>query len=429
MIHVRENKLAQDSFYENRIVPSRVVLPLSQHIGAPAVPCVEKGDAVSVGQVIAAANGAVSADIHSSVTGTVEDIKQVNHPALKKCQAVIIRTTDPEEFKRKESNINYFSRDELLDLIKGAGIVGMGGACFPTHVKLQPPEPVDTLIINGCECEPYLGCDNRVMVENAHQILEGASIVCRILGIKKIVVGIEQNKPEAVKRFNSKLHTKRYEDFPKDVKIQILPSLYPQGSEKQLIYNTTKRVVPAGGLPLNVGCVVHNVGTLLAVYEAVFWGKPLIERIVTLAGSALKEPVNVHVRVGTLVSELLEKEVVKLQSSPRKIVFGGPMMGPAVNTFDMPILKGTSGVLFLAEDDCCVKQETICIRCSRCIDACPMNLMPQLYPKYVKEGNIDGLKESYVNDCMECGSCTFICPAKIPIVSYIKTAKQKLRKL
>lgn len=427
MIHVREHKLSYDNFYEHRLDPKRVVLPLGQHIGARPEIIVEKGDKVTVGQCVAKSSAFVSANIHSSVNGTVKEIKQYNHPVLKRDLSIVIAADDKEEFKKKERNIQAFSRDELLEIIYSAGIVGMGGACFPTHVKLKSPKPVDVLIVNGCECEPYLGCDNRIMVEHADQILEGIAIVCRILGIKKVVIAIEENKPEAVKRFNSKLHTKKYEDIPKDIKVHILPSLFPQGSEKQLIYNTTKRVVPAGGLPFEVGCIVQNVGTLLAICEAVYWQKPLIERVVTFAGDALEEPKNIHVRLGTVVSDLFEAGILKFKKEPKKIVFGGPMMGFAVPSADYPILKGTSGVLFLTDAECDSSSETVCIRCGRCIDGCPMGLMPQEYQKFFKADKLNECDDYYINDCIECGSCTFVCPAKIPIVSYIKTAKLKLR--
>ena len=429
MIHVRENKLESDNFYEHKLAPKKVVLPLSQHIGADPQVLVEKGDEVVIGQCIAKASGFVSANIHSSVNGKVLDIKQYNHPVKGKDTAIIIEAIDQEEYKKKEHNLQSFSRDELIDLVQSAGIVGLGGACFPTQVKLKPSKTVDTLIVNGCECEPYLGCDNRIMVEHADQILEGIAIVCRILGLKSVVIGIEENKPEAVKRFNSKLHTKKYEDIPKDIRVQRLPSSFPQGSEKQLIYNTTKRIPPAGGLPFDVGCLVMNVGTLLAIYEAVFWKKPLIDRVVTFAGNALEESMNIHVRIGTLVSELFESGILKLKKQPKKIIFGGPMMGITVDSLDYPIIKGTSGVLFFDDSECDTTAETVCIRCARCIDACPMTLMPQEYQELYKADKIKECDELCVNDCIECGSCVFVCPAKIPIVSYIKVAKQKIKEL
>lgn len=428
MIHVRENKIENDNFYEQRFNPKRVVLPLGQHIGAYPEILVEQGEPVEIGQCIARAQSFVSANIHSPVNGVVKEIKKHKHPIRGMDMAIVIESSDEAEFALRERSPKTFTYDELLSIIHDAGIVGMGGACFPTHVKLKSPKAIDTLIVNGCECEPYLGCDNRVMVDHTDHILEGIALVCRVLAVDRVIIAIEENKPEAIKRFNSKLHTKKY-DMPKDVKVQVLPSVFPQGSEKQLIYNTTKRVVPAGGLPFEVGCVVQNVATLLAIYQAVYWQKPLIDKVVTFSGGALEEPKNIHVRLGTMVSDLFDAGVLKLKKEPKKIVFGGPMMGFSVSSTDYPIMKGTSGVLFLSADECDDKKESPCIRCSRCIDVCPMKLMPQEFQKLAKANMFAETDEYYVNDCIECGCCTFACPAKIPIVAYVKTAKAQLRQL
>lgn len=428
MIHVRENKIENDNFYEQRFHPKRVVLPLGQHIGAYPEIIVEKGEIVELGQCLAKAQSFVSANIHSPVNGIVKEIKKYNHPVRGKDISIIIEASDEAEFVARERNPKSFTHDELLAIVHDAGIVGMGGACFPTHVKLKSPKAIDTLIVNGCECEPYLGCDNRIMVDHTDHILEGIALVCRVLAVQKVIIAIEENKPEAIKRFNSKLHTKKYE-MPKNVEVQVLPSVFPQGSEKQLIYNTTKRIVPAGGLPFEVGCVVQNVATLLAFYQAAYWQKPLIDKVVTFSGGALKEPKNVHVRIGTVVQDLFDAGILELKTKPKKIIFGGPMMGFAVRNVDYPIMKGTSGVLFLNEEECDDQEESSCIRCSRCIDVCPMNLMPQEFQKLVKANKSVETDEFYVNDCIECGCCTFACPAKIPIVGYIKTAKSELRQL
>ncbi len=431
MLRVEEAKKPQESFYTQKFSPQKVVIPLSQHTGALPIPIVKKKDRVKVGEVLAQPQALISSTIHSSIAGEVIGIKEGPHPLLKRCKSFIIEAgkESPDRFEDfgsiPEEGIKELGSSEILSLIKEAGIVGLGGAGFPTHIKLTPPKKVDTLIVNGCECEPYLTCDFRLMIEHTEAILKGIEIVARILEVKKVYIAIEENKLEAVKRFNSKLHTKKY--LLPQTEVKVLESLYPQGAEKQLIYSLTKRKVPSGKLPFDVGCVVQNVGTCFAIYEAVYFRKPLIERIVTFAGSSLVEPKNLLVRIGTTLKELFEKEVLKFKREPKKIIFGGPMMGVALDSLDYPIIKTTSGVLFLSEEDLDLREESSCIKCGRCLDNCPMRLLPLEFVRLVKKELWQKLEEFYISDCIECGSCSFVCPAKIPIVNYIKAGKEKLR--
>jgi len=428
MIHPEEHKVKDGQFYKQRYLPQTVVIPLSQHIGAKPELLVQKGQAVSVGECIAKAKALVSADVHASLTGIVEDIRPYAHPILGKDIAVIIKKTADDEFKPKERRIALLSNEELLACVHDAGIVGLGGACFPTHVKLKPTKEVDTLIVNGCECEPYLSADDATMTDHTDQMLEGVSIVSRILGVSRVIIVIEDNKPEAITRVNSKLHTKKYSFLPKDVSVLKVPTAYPQEAEKQLIYTATKRVVPAGSLPADVGCVVHNVTTFEAIYDAVYKGKPLIEKTVTFGGDALVESANLRLCIGTRVNDLFADGILKFKKPPRKVIFGGPMMGRTVATLDMPIIKGTSGVLFLSDDCIDARPESACIRCARCVDVCPMKLMPYEFARSYKARAFDRIDAMSVNDCVECGCCAFVCPAKIPLVGYVKAGKAELRK-
>lgn len=425
MYRVEGNKNPQAEFYTQRVHPGKVVVPLLQHTGISPDPVVNKGDEVKPGDLLAEAKSLISANVHSPVEGKVTAVDYFNHPVFKRSKSFFITAESNEGYSKKErKNVYALNKEELLDIIRQAGIVGLGGACFPSHVKLNPPKEIDTLIINGCECEPYLVCDHRLMIEHTESIIRGIEIVSKIINPKKVILAFEENKKEAVKRFNSKLHTRKHKLPP--FSVSILPTAYPQGAEKQLIYQTTRRVVPSGKIPFEVGCVVHNVGTLFSIAEAVFYNKPLIERMITFAGSGLKEPKNLWVKTGTLISELFSKGVLSEAEEIKKVVFGGPMMGTAVDDFNYPVVKGTSGVLFLTEKDCDLREEKNCIRCARCVDVCPMGLLPLEYQRLVKKGYYKELEEYDINDCIECGLCSYICPAKIPLVNYVKLGKDKL---
>jgi electron transport complex protein RnfC len=428
MIHPDAQKVKDGQFYRQRYVPQTLVVPLSQHIGAKPEPLVQKGQQVTVGECIAKAKAFMSADVHTPVTGIVEDIRLCPHPMLGKDTAVIIKKTSDEEYKAKERRVSLLSTEELIAAVHDAGIVGLGGAGFPTHVKLKPTKEIDTLVVNGCECEPYLSSDEMTMIDHADQMLEGVSVIARILGVSRVVIVIEDDKPDAVTRINSKLHTKKYPFLPKNTSVVQVPAGYPHGAEKQLVYTATKRVVPAGGLPADVACAVQNVTTCEAVYDAVYRARPLLEKTVTFGGDALVQSANIRLCVGTRISDLIADGVIAFKKQPRKVVFGGPMMGRPVSSLDVPIIKTTSGVLFLSDDVCDAKEETPCIRCARCIDACPMRLMPNEFARSYKAKAYARLSEFWVNDCIECGSCAYVCPAKIPLVGYIKAGKNELRK-
>ena len=339
---------------------------------------------------------------------------------LKKAKSVIIQCNSEQKEYTPRKHVEDIDKEELLDIIKNSGIVGMGGAAFPTHVKLKPPKPIDTLIINGCECEPYLACDNRLMMEQLDQIFQGIEIICRIIAPKRVLFAVEDNKPEAIKKINLLITIKKYHLAKAET--AILKSAYPQGGEKQLIHMATARKVPPSGLPFDVGCLVHNVATCFAVYEAVYHNKPLIERLVSFAGDALVSSKNLWVKIGTTLKEIFDKKILEFKEEPKKVICGGPMMGIPLSNLEYPILKGTGGFLFLKE----VKpdQETACLRCARCVDACPMNLLPLEIMKRVKNEEFDSVNEFNISDCIECGCCTYKCPAKIPLVHYIKEGKK-----
>ncbi len=410
-------------------VPELLSVPLSQHIGAPAASVVKPRDAVLKGQPIGEPGGFVSASIHSPVSGMVKRIVDQADVLGRVVKHVLIENDGEEKWAEgivadgeeagAYEELGGLSEEQLKSRIADAGIVGMGGATFPTHVKISPPpgKTIDTVILNGVECEPYLTCDDRLMLEKGLQVLRGFLLVKRILKAGRALVGIEANKPDAFRALS-----KIAEDEHMELDIRMLPVRYPQGAEKQLIKALTGREVPAGGLPLDVNVVVQNVGTCFAVYEACVFKKPLIERVVTVTGEGVKTPMNVLCRIGTPVRRLLE--AAQLKEEANKVIFGGPMMGLAQADLDLPVTKGTSGVLVLT--DAKAYKAGPCIRCGACVRGCPMRLVPSLISLAVEAEADDRYEELNVADCIECGVCTYVCPARRPIVHQVKQAKARL---
>ncbi|MCK9573442.1 MAG: electron transport complex subunit RsxC [Candidatus Omnitrophica bacterium] len=422
MLKLQEHKEPQHNLpCESFLNPERLCLPLSQHTGKPSLVCVKPQDVVEQGQVIATEDGHISSRLHSPKKAKIVSIDDWFHPVLKRAKCIITEPFGDEEHKfTPKSKVDNLNKETLLKMIKDCGIVGMGGAAFPTHVKLSPPKKIETLIINGCECEPYLASDYRLMVENLDAIFKGIEIVCKIIEPKNVIFAVEENKPEAIKKLHLAVSLKKY-NLPK-LSLAILKTAYPQGGEKQLIYSLTKRKVPSGGLPLDVSCLVHNIGTFFAIYEAIYLDKPLIERVVTFAGDALVSPKNIRLKIGTTLRELFDKKILEFKTEPSKIICGGPMMGIALESLEYPILKANGGFLFLNKIKTC--EENTCIRCARCVDACPLNLLPLEYAKRVKRDEYNKLGELNIKDCIECGCCSYTCPAKIPLVHYIKIGKK-----
>ena len=405
--------------------PARVVVLLRQHIGAPAKAAVSIGDEVRIGTVVGSPEGFVSAPVHASVSGKVIAIGEFPTAMGRPAEAVVIENNGKEEWAELAEDANFMelSPERIREKIKAAGIVGMGGATFPTAVKLSPPKEktVDVVIVNGAECEPYLTADHRLMVERPDDVVNGLRLIMRCLGVKKGFVGIEDNKPDAIAAM-----TRAASAYP-EVEVISMQVKYPQGAEKMLIKTVTGREVPPRALPMDVGAVVQNVGTTVAVYEAVRFGKPSIERVVTVTGEGIKEPKNLMVRVGTLVSELIDS-CGGFSNGVAKVVAGGPMMGFAVSSLDVPVTKGTSGILVLPEEGLFHADDfKPCIRCSRCVDVCPMGLTPGLLSVYAEKGQYEDAKEHNLFDCFECGSCAFVCPSKRPIVQLVRLAKSMVK--
>jgi electron transport complex protein RnfC len=402
--------------------PGEVVLPLLQHIGVATQPKVMVGDKVNVGTKVSEAKEYVSAPIHSSVSGEVKAIETRAHPLFGQYKAIVISSDgqdSPDSAIKDREDIASLTADEIRNIIRNSGVVGLGGAAFPTHVKLTPPKekPIDTFILNGAECEPYLTADYRLMLEEPEGIMLGMKIAMKVLGVSSGIVAIEENKPEALDLF-------RRLSLGKDIKVVSVRSFYPQGAERQLIKTILAREVPAGGLPFDVGVVVNNVATCFAIYEAVYKNKPLYERIITVSASIVKQPGNLRVRVGTKVKDVLEA-CGGLTEEPAKVILGGPMMGLAQYTLDVPIIKGISGVLIFNKKEAKLRPTHPCIRCGRCIRVCPMRLNPSAIAQAIEKGRFDQAKELNVLDCIECGICSYLCPANRNVVSLVKLAKQK----
>jgi len=430
MVKLEEHKhQTQDKPIEKMPQPAKAYIPLSQHLGKICSPKVLVGDSVFTGQKIASSEAAVSAPIHSSISGKVVAIQEWPHPVLGRCKTIVIesdgldrsqvtpRLRSGQAGHKSQEEIIKLTPEQIRNIVFEAGIVGMGGASFPTHIKLKPPKPVDTLIINGAECEPYLTSDYRLMVEKTKEILLGIELVAKCLGVKNVYIAVEDNKPEAIKQF--KVHSSKFI-------VKVLRSQYPQGGEKQLIKNLLGKEVPQGKLPFDIGVVVHNVATCLAIYEAVYLNKPLYERVVTVTGSRLSNPKNLLVRIGTPIKELMDF-CGPLKEEPAKIVIGGPMMGIAQYTTEVPVIKSTTGVILFDEKEAKEQEEAFCIRCGACIRECPVNLMPCLINLASEKELWMQAKEYGVLDCIECGLCSYVCPANRSLVQAIKRAKLEVK--
>lgn len=405
--------------------PKELYFPLQQHIGAPLSPVVEKGDSVLMGQVIAESDAPLSVPLHSSVSGIVKDIGMYWHPSGVRVPTIVIENDglDTPASLIPTKPLDELNNEEILQIIRSAGIVGMGGAGFPTHVKLSPPKdkPISCVIVNGAECEPYLTSDHRVMLETPEEVLSGLLIVMRLFSLQSATIAVEENKQDAIAEL-----VKSSPKYP-GIEVVTLKKKYPQGGEKQLIYAVTGKEVPSGGLPSDLGCLVLNIDTVTAIYRAVVKGLPLIRRIVTVSGDCVHSPGNFFVRLGTPFSSVIEA-AGGVVTEPAKILMGGPMMGISGHSLDVPVIKGTSAILLFSEERAKVGVETPCIRCGKCIEVCPMNLRPSFINAYYVNGHFDKCEEEHCKDCIECGSCSYVCPAKRHLVQSIRVAKQKIKR-
>ena len=424
-IHPPYNKVTRNKPIETVEPDKLMVYPLSQHIGAPCTPTVAVGDYVRIGQKIADSDAFVSAPIHSTVSGRVAKIEMREHPTMNEVMSIVVENDFLDQMDPSLENIqrDYSAMlpEEIIGYIRQAGIVGMGGAAFPTHVKMQSAlNKVDTVIINAAECEPYLSSDHRVLLENTAEFVEGVKIIRQALGVRRVYVGIESNKSDAISKLYKAFRQTR-------IRVVVLATKYPQGGEKQLIKAVTGREVPSGKLPADAGCCVFNVDTAIAIYRAVVKGYPLMRRIVTVAGEATGRIGNANVRLGTSIRSLLQKYGLK-EEQLKKLIMGGPMMGTAICHLDAPIIKGTSGLLCFTEEQMVEDvEERNCIRCGRCITVCPMRLTPNYIGLYSSTGEYDKCASLSAMDCIECGCCAYTCPAKLPLLQYIRVAKQKIK--
>ncbi len=427
-VHPPENKLSAGVSIQKIPLPEVVVIPLSQHLGAPSKVLVKRGDEVKVGQLIAQSDGFISTNIHSSVSGKVLKVDLFPDSSGYRKMAVQIQVegdTWMEDIDRSEDLVRntVLEQADIRKKMLEAGIVGLGGATFPSHVKLMVPsgKTAEYLIINGVECEPYLTADQMLMQEHPTELAAGISLLMKGLGVEKAILGIENNKPDAIRIMK---------EATKDsaIEVQALKVMYPQGGEKQLVQALLKREVPSGGLPIDVGVVVFNVGTAYATYMAVMKNRPLIERVVTVSGKSLEKPSNFKVRVGTPVSYLIE-QAGGLPEDTAKVINGGPMMGKALSSLDVPVVKGSSGILIIKEEEAARKEILPCIRCTRCVGVCPMGLEPYLLMTQSEKGLYERMEQEKVMDCIECGSCSYTCPSARPLLDYIRLGKAEVGKI
>ncbi|BEP29939.1 electron transport complex subunit RsxC [Helicovermis profundi] len=418
-----EKKYTEKKAVVKAVDPKVVTISMRQHIGAPCNPIVKKGDYVKVGQMVGEATSFVSSPVHSSVSGTVKEVTNKNVLGGKAMCVVI--ESDGENLIHEtvvsNGDISGLSSKEILEIIKNAGIVGMGGAGFPTHVKLSPPpeKKIDVVILNGAECEPYLTADHRLMLETPAEVVYGLRALIKVLNVQKGYIGIENNKPDAFKSISEAA-----KEYP-EIEVVELYTKYPQGAEKQLIYACTKREVPSAGLPMDAGAVVSNVATSAAIANAIKTGMPLVERICTITGSSVVEPKNMLIKVGTNIKEIID-QCGGYKGKVGKLIMGGPMMGLASNTDNIPSTKTTSGILIFNEDEAKIPEAENCLKCGKCVSICPSFLEPLYISAYALKNDFEKAEKYNALDCIECGSCSFVCPSKRPLLHSIRVAKKEI---
>lgn len=425
-VHPREFKeLTREKPIEEVPLPEEIIIPLHQHTGAPCQPLVEKGVEVEIGQKIGDSDAFISAPVHASASGKVIAVEYRPHFTGAKVLSVVIKPNPDKKtqvFKLVEKSQDL-SPEEVRAAVREAGIVGLGGAAFPTHVKLNPPpdKPIDSVIINGCECEPYLTCDHRNMLERSDEIIFGLKTIIKTVSAGKGYIAVEENKGDAAKLLMEKVAGET------QLQVVMLRTKYPQGAEKQLIKTVLNREIPSGKLPSEVGAMVQNVGTTIAITEAVWYGKPLIERVLTVNGSGINEPKNLRVRIGTPVEHVINY-CGGFKGEPGKVIMGGPMTGFAQADLTAPVVKGTSGILVFPREEVPVEKVATgsCMRCGRCLEVCPMHLIPGFIGTYANVEMWDGAEEYHVLDCIECGACAYVCPNKIPLIELIKLCKLEI---
>ena len=422
-VHPPERKEAtRDKRIENARLPQQVSIPLSQHTGTPAEPLVSIGDKVKAGELIGRAPANVSAPVHSSISGKISEIKPLPYSSG---LSIVIKSDGKDEWISKppdQNALGSLTAEKIKEIIKEAGIVGMGGAGFPTHIKLSPPKNIDVYVLNGAECEPYLTCDERLMIENPKDIIDGFQLLMKAANVKRGYIGIEDNKPEAIKEMSEEIR-----ELP-NLEIRVIKTKYPQGGEKQMIKALLGKDVPSGGLPFEVGVLVSNVGTAFAVAEAVQRQKPLVERVITVTGSGVMEPKNLRVRIGTLICDIINDNCGGYREEPGKVITGGPMMGTAQWTSEIPVIKGTSGIFVQTAEEVDNGEYFDCIRCGKCTTACPVSpyqLMPNMIFALVQRERFAETEDYGLLDCIECGACAYVCPARIPLIQSIKYAKSQ----